>query len=223
MMNKNVDFSKWNLLLSQTEIKYESYDGTCKLTGNARISTPEDLAEFERKNEIVLPQGYKEFCQTFGDGEFGYTQFAINIPGQEEDEDIKYVRKAIIDTYHDIKELGINNSFQYGISPDFRRMLESSYRFGTGQGYLHFIFDLTSYSDLDLSYDIYAVSCDLPSSINFLCRDFFDFIKYFCLGDRFELEFPHLLGVEYDEDDDDPISQPGTFFPCFLSLESEDS
>ena len=223
-MNTVTDLNKWNLLLEQTEIKYESYDGNYQLTGNAKTSTTEDLTKFEKTNRIILPQEYKEFCQVFGDGEFGYTQFAINIPGQQEGEEIAYVRQTMIETYQDIKESVVSGSFRYGISTDARSKIENSYRFGTGQGYINFVFDLTSYSEIDLSYDIYAFKCDSHPSHIFLGRDFFEFIKDFCLGERAELEFPDFFVFEYDDDeDDDPISKPGTFFPCFLSLESEDS
>jgi hypothetical protein len=221
-MTITTDINKWNSLLAQTTIKYESYDGTHKLTGAVRTSTSEDLARFEAESEILLPHGYKEFCQVFGDGEFGYTQFAVNIPGQKEDQDIITVRTLMIETYCDTKELDPSGNIKY-ISQNALSRIENSYRFGTGQGYLHFIFDLTSYSETNLSYDIYAVKCDSNPSITFLGRDFFYFIKNYCLSNRLELSFPHLLGVEYDEDDDDPISQSGTFFPCFLYLESDKS
>ncbi len=63
------------------------------------------------------------------------------------------------------------------------------------------MFDLSSYSPKDLSYDIYGMNCDTLNYSNqestginyFLGRSFFRFIKEICIEDKASLECPELL------------------------------
>jgi hypothetical protein len=204
--------NKWSLLLRQIKFGNDKHEYDISNSASyLRTVELEYLNEFEQKNGITLPQEYKIFCQVFGTGAFGCSGFCIYTPDLEEN--IKCVRTEMIDSYHDMY-----TNQRYDISDEARHTIENSYRFGVGQGYIEFIFDLKSYNDLDLSYDIYVLYCSANGSSRYLGRDFFVFVRDYCLGKRAELEFPGFF-YSHDEDSEDPTSQPGIFFPETLELE----
>ena len=62
--------SDWQKLLEQIEVKKD------RLT----LATKEEFLEFEERTGIILPAGYKEYCQIFGQGQIGYNVIDIYIP-----------------------------------------------------------------------------------------------------------------------------------------------
>lgn len=202
----NSEVVKWKLLLQETEVIYEWTD---RLT----FISYEDLVKVEKENNMLLPQGYKDFCHIFGPGRFGRNQFKIKITGVEEGEDIEESRQLMIDSYSDIYVNGMQS-----ISREAKEFIENSYEFGQGDGYKSFVFDLSSYNNKDNSCDIYVFYCCMNGYYRYICRDFFEFIKDFCLSNRAELDFSDIFDFRLREDIDDPMLRYGTFspFPLFL-------
>jgi hypothetical protein len=62
--------SKWKLLLDQTEVKYRWKD-------HLLTRSSEQLLEFESQAKLILPTGYKEYCQIFGSRRFGINCFTL--------------------------------------------------------------------------------------------------------------------------------------------------
>ena len=62
--------SDWQKLLEQIEVQKDS------LT----LATEAEILEFEKRNGIILPAGYKEYCQVFGQGQIGNAVIDIHIP-----------------------------------------------------------------------------------------------------------------------------------------------
>ncbi|NJN87294.1 MAG: hypothetical protein HC881_14565 [Leptolyngbyaceae cyanobacterium SL_7_1] len=44
------------------------------------VFSEDELRQFEAETNILLPQSYKEFCQAFGEGEFGNNFIQISYP-----------------------------------------------------------------------------------------------------------------------------------------------
>lgn len=168
---------QWRCLLAQTEIIYEFSE-----PGQLLILSAEQLSEFEGQAGVVLPSAYKEFCQVFGSGVFGRTNFKIHSP------DLKDVEGQLASNQH-IMEVAKG---AYSYPEHVQQLLDAAYLFGWGEGYVIFFFDLRSYSDTDKSYDIYGI-CDAVKPVYNLGRDFFAFIRDVCLGDRAMEEFSELV------------------------------
>ncbi|MBV6624917.1 MAG: SMI1/KNR4 family protein [Rivularia sp. (in: Bacteria)] len=48
--------------------------------GNLTLATNEEIIAFEERTGIILPEGYKEYCQVFGAGEIGNGVIEIHNP-----------------------------------------------------------------------------------------------------------------------------------------------
>jgi SMI1 / KNR4 family (SUKH-1) len=194
----NLDIYKWlNLRTQHIEVVMGDY------ANRMELATLAEIKDFENHTHITLPREYKEFCLVFGHGIFGITHFDIEcLP--------RYRVLGIQDRWSVAGRLEFNQTeilnFKRGCewTSTIEKTFESALVFGEGD-YKDkcFLFDLNSYSEEDLSCDIYGLFCSGVSggSIShehtgvsyFLGRSFFDFVKNICIGDRAQLECPKLL------------------------------
>ncbi len=76
------------------------------------------------------------------------------------------------------------------ITPDeekailLNKLLNHGYPFGDTTNGDRFFWDLTSYNEVDQSYDIYWIPDENAIHITYIGRDFFEFISEFCLGQK---------------------------------------
>ncbi|BAY13038.1 SMI1/KNR4 family protein [Calothrix sp. NIES-2098] len=190
------DLKKWKFLLAKLEV-------ILQCTRSLSTLNAIQLLDFESRSCLVLPEGYKEFCQVIGSGRFGQNMFFIEVPDIENSEEQLLSNEIIIDACKD--------SYQW--STEIQELLKHAYLFGGGDFYVSFIFDLRTYSQQDKSYDIYGVSCQTGFSC-YLGRDFFEFVCEICVGERAKKDFPELLvGVPKNFDRDNPVYRSKTFVP----------
>jgi SMI1-KNR4 cell-wall len=164
---------KWKSLLADTQIDY-------KWTNQLFPQSPEQLSNYENQVGFLLPSEYKEFCQVFGYGTFTKYWITLECPDLEDIE-------PHLDTIAAIK------CSSEDLSEDLSGLLDSAYIFGTGDGFIFFLFDLRTYSGIDKSYDIYVLDDEHLSSLHYLGRQFFDFVQEMCTGERTFSEFPALI------------------------------
>lgn len=224
----NDDLTKWRSLLSQLDLNLECFCGPNYLQYPDPVSTLNEaeledfvsqqglvwpkgclptlteaqLKDFESQAGFILPQGYREFCQVLGAGGFGLGNFFINYPDIDNIEGDLDENEALLESCKDSSLW----------SSEVKELLDNAYLFGGGGGLVAFVFDLRTYNEQDSSYDIYGIKCDS----NFTCylgRDFFEFVRDICIGDRAQKEFPELLlGGLLDFEKDDPRYKSTTFF-----------
>lgn len=177
------DLEKWITLLTQIEV-----------IGEPSPLSAEQLLYFELRAGVTLPSGYKEFCQVFGDGVFGRNMFSIECPKTED------VKGQLISHAEIIAACKFAKSAsEYPL--EIKILLDSAYLIGFGEGYVLFVLDLRTYSESDQSYDIYAF--DDNGHFYKVGRDFFEFVRDFCMGTKAEEDFPELLkGLPVDLEED---------------------
>jgi hypothetical protein len=171
----------WRNLLAKLDIE-----------GNPDISSPEEILEFEQIAGFTLPEQYKEFCMVCGGMFFDKTELEIFQVGFYD-----------IQTYleEDLEKRSIcidSNDGQY----EMQELVENSRHFGLGNGYTFLRWDLRTYSENDKSYDIYVVrdwGNGTMDALN-LGRDFYRFIKDYCIGQKINREFAEILSLEVDSD-----------------------
>lgn len=141
--------------------------------GEAPTSSEAELLEFEAKTGIILPFGYKEFCQVFGSGMFGHFVGIAGEPSMElSREFIGYLKSAL----NSLKE-----SESHLDTEPLEDLLDSALIFGGTSRQEHFLWDLRSYRESDQSYDIYLVRLN-SERFYLVGRDFVEFVRDFCLG-----------------------------------------
>lgn len=196
MASKNLE--KWKLLFNQVEVLLE-------YTAGPSILNEAQLLDFESRASLILPEEFKEFCQVFGDGKFGSNMFFIEIPDIEDVKGQLISNEIILDS--------CKGSFSW--SSEVKELLESAYLFGGGDNFVSFIFDLRTYSEQDKSYDIYGVACRAGLT-RYLGRDFFEFVRDFCIGEQAK-EVPELLvKVPPEFVEGDPLNNRLCFGKVFL-------
>jgi hypothetical protein len=188
---------RWKRLLENIEVT-EDDSGT-------EILSCASLLSIEAKEKIVLPEGYKELCQTLGTGLLA-ERVRIFCPTKKyiesERSRLSYAIKRIIE-YAEIDLLRNTDRDQKIIS-----LLESAFTFGDlYNAYYSLIWDLRTYDKSDDSYDICYINCDTPevSEPILLGRDFLEFIESFCYGskpynllpDMFENLLPHEIKTTF--------------------------
>jgi hypothetical protein len=198
-MNQKPD--EWRQLLSTLKIDYYDRKGSsdCQLSTLSRS----ELEHFERESQIILPAEFQQYCLIFGSGIFGYSEFQIIAPNINEVSRFIESNKIIIEAC-EASEHWTQQS---------REILHNSYLFGYGPGEVDFLFDLRTYSSSDQSYVIYGIECYSGYQHNF-GRDFFAFIRDYCIGKRADDDCPELLVGRYaHEDVNDPRSKEKYFVP----------
>lgn len=154
---------KWQNLLAQLEIIENQGWG---------IWSEERLLAFEAKTGIILPAGYKEFCQIFGSGMLGY-DMRISYPNLlESDLTAASLKDSLDSVAQNVPNLA-----------EIQKTLDSAFFFADNSN-AHLVFwDLRTYSESDRSYDIYITYLDcFEGEFYQIGRDFFEFVRDFCLG-----------------------------------------
>ena len=158
----------WLNLLAQIEI--------IELPSGSDIWTQEELSQFEKETDIILPQNYKEYCQVFGSGQFGdYMTIYAPYPylSSMSLENIKEEIVEFPEPQHG-KKMNVES---------LNELLNSAFVFGTNSICDIAFWDLRTYSDSDRNYDIYFANSDyFGGDIYLLGRDFYEFVRDFCLG-----------------------------------------
>lgn len=163
---KKVTLQKWQALLMQLEA--EERLGCI----GQDIRTEAELQRFETETSIVLPDGYKEFCQVFGTVIFG-DYVTVFCP------DISYSVSKINSLKFGL-ELQVSNEVALD-EEAITNLLNSSFVFGDTQKGDYILWGLKTYSDLDKSYDIYLISVNDMDGVYQVGRNFFEFVCDFCL------------------------------------------
>lgn len=191
---------KWEQLKNNVEVTLQMTEGILPLN-SSQIET------FESQSKILLPLGYKEFCMVFGEGCFSAPNTCINCPST----DINQINSniEILDAYRSQIELFSNHENNLKDFSEILRLLDSSYYFGDTDGRALLIFDLRTYSNTDLSYDVYALDDD--GNYFLLGRNFFEMIQDLCLGTKIYDGFPSLFPLNYT----DYYQNKKTFIPTY--------
>jgi hypothetical protein len=164
--------AKWQDLFATIEI-IENIGDEIEIPSECEIET------FETQLGIVLPSDYKSFCNFFGTGGFT-SDLRIYCPPYLELSNI-----ALTAIKNEI------NMFPHGQSrfmdvDDIKKLLDSALLFGDTSCADIFFWDLKTYNALDCSYDIYWADGDVfDGYIQKIGRDFFEFVRDFCIGDKF--------------------------------------
>ncbi len=167
----NYDLDKWRELLSHI-----------KLDGKTNPASIEELSRYEAETGFTLPKAYKEYCQVFGTGIFDHNSFSIDSP--------PWLLVGDMDMIEAFK-------YRYDYPVEVIHLLDSAHVFGTAPSYVLFFFDSRTYSEEDKSYDIYGIGDGL-NEVYKLSRDFFEFIRDYCIGTKAE-NFPELVvGIPSD-------------------------
>ena len=177
---------KWQKLKQQLEI----------VDCGKEIFTAQQLLNFETETNITLPLEYKKFYQVFGTGMFGEF-IGISCPTpywvKNSKQYLENIRNEIKYLYPE--EHGKNNMKAESVL----NLIDSVFVFGDDSGSFISLWDLRTYREVDKSYDIYWINWDsFSGDIYKVGRDFYEFVKYFCLGTRaFEI-LPKSIRPEPD-------------------------
>jgi hypothetical protein len=175
------------------------------------ICSEAEIKRVEKELGFEFPIGYKEYCRVFGSGSLGQGDapdfFRVYCPCcPPSSVDIRQTGHNLIGLKLDVK------ASEPIEDPDkaelLYRLLENGYAFADSDSADKFMWDLTTYSEEDQSYDIYWIPDEEAEAITFVGRDFFEFIDKFCLGAKWKMMFPE----EYFTDS--PVTQ-GRFFKAF--------
>ena len=181
-----------------TQDRWQSLVRELKVTGAAESScSGSDVKRLELELGVVFPVGYKEFCEVFGSGELGgfirvFCPCCTDVP-----EDVlntttlgSLQRSLGLEALE--QELSWETDRQSKGHPSvdstkfslLKRILPEAFAFGDDPNAQIYLWDLTSYNDLDQSCDIYMVPTDNLDGTTLVGRDFFEFVHDFCLGSR---------------------------------------
>jgi len=192
--------------------KWEAMSATLKIVQKSSLICSEaEIEQVEKELGFKFPAGYKEYCRIFGSGSLGQGDapkfFRVYCPCPSP-------------SSVDIRETGYN---LIGLKLDLdasepledaekakilHRLLENGYAFGDTDIADRFIWDLTTYREVDQSYDIYWIPDERVEEITLVGRDFFEFIDKFCLGTGLKIMFP-------EEDASDNPNAQERFFSDF--------
>lgn len=156
---------RWQALLTQLEVIDKS---------RQTKPTEADLLAFEAQTGIALPAGYKEFRQVFGSGTFGdFVNIYGGCPNVKLSEElIGFLRQSLERVAEWYRSLNIE---------PLESLLNSAFVFGGTSRAESFLWDLRTYNETDQSYDIYLARID-DSHVYLVGRDFYEFVRDFCLG-----------------------------------------
>lgn len=183
MNGSNID--KWRKLIDQLE-------------GNlpkGSLCTVEQIQKAEQDLGFEFPEGFREFCLTFGSGSFGVGEYpnefyiygVSDAVSRFDIRSIGYMLTGLKITY----DTGDLAEASMGVA---EHLLEYGYPFGSSPNGDSFLWDLASCTEHDHSYDIYWIPGDQENEIRQVGRDFYAFIDQFCLG----LGLKTMFDLEYD-------------------------
>lgn len=165
------NLDKWRELLSHI-----------KLNGKIKTASIEELSRYEMETGFTLPKDYKEYCQVFGTGIFDHNSFQIEAPPWRLMPDPDRIDAC-------------KNAYDY--PTEVVELLNSAHVFGIAESYVFFFFDSRTYSEEDESYDIYGIGDGL-NAVYKLTRDFFEFIRDYCIGTKAEKCSKLVVGIPSD-------------------------
>lgn len=199
--------------------KWETLLSSLSVTKRSELTCPEaQFAQAEAELGFRFPAGYTEYCRVFGSGSMGQGDapelFRIYCPCCPTSSfDIRR-------TGHDLIRLKLDLDASMPMDDRQKektllRLLESGYAFGDTDRADSFMWDLTTYSEADRSYDIYWIPDESIEESALVGRDFFEFVSEFCLGGGWKIMFP-------DEDGSDTPETTERFFNAFEERVGDD-
>lgn len=150
-----------------------------------------DIAEKELK--LKFPSGYKDFCRVFGAGMLN-NHVRLYCPYNSQSRfDIRnhlWQMEALQDELSSEKDR-FRKGIPCDVNDDLIKLLDRISINGitfadTGNANI-FIWDLYSYSETDQSYDIFMTTLDGLRNTELVGRDFYHFIKDYCLDKEFPI------------------------------------
>jgi hypothetical protein len=237
----NLELKKWEQLLAELDIDLQCFWGL-ELIYPGKVSTLDDqnLEAFAQSNEIndiafqffrmnqaelekfelkvgyKLPLEYRNYLQIFGEGRFGTEGFCIESPNI-------YDFNAFLEKNISILE-SCFGSFEINkrLTIEIQHLIKNAYIFGRTDDVI-LVFDLRTWSSNDQSYDIYGLN--FSSCCYFkIGRNFFEFVRDCCIGEKIKRNFPDLIFIDENEDDLEFNDKNNVFipFPDVRLLDCED-
>jgi hypothetical protein len=226
-----LELKKWEQLLAELDIDLQCF-WEPELIYPGKVSTldDEDLAAFAQSNEIndlalqfsrinqadlelfeseaghKLPSEYKKYLEVFGAGGFGLDGFRIDCPNVYNIDAFLGGNVSILESC--LETFKIDKKW----TSKLQGLLENSYIFGDGSNKVEFVFDLRTWSNIDQSYDIYGLNFSTCCFFQ-IGRDFFEFVRDCCIGEKIRREFPDLIYLGEREDDSELHSRSNVFIP----------
>jgi WD40 repeat protein len=159
---------KWLALINQLEV-IENAEGS-------EIWSEAELQKFEFEASIILPENYKEFCQVFGTGLFG-EYMRIYCPDS-------VICNLLLNSIKDeINKLAAPKYEKIFDFTSLAKLFDSAFVFGDTLSENVVFWDLRTYDEFDKSYDIYIANSDcFDGKVYKVGRDFYEFVRDFCLG-----------------------------------------
>ena len=162
--------NQWQSLFNQLEIIQTPY--------GEEFWSLEELNTFEDETGIILPVGYKEYCQVFGSGGFG-DFVGIYCPN------LNFSNVLLASIKNEILDFHDSQYEKMMDKESLINLLDNGLVFAGESCGISIFWDLRSYGELDKSYDIYWISGDCFSGdIYNIGRDFYEFVTEFCLGEQ---------------------------------------
>lgn len=152
---------------------------TLRFNGRRNASqnpTEEVISAFEQEHKVIFPSDYKEFCKLFGTGEAG-DWLRIYCPGDPRLLDNQEIFQSTI------RHINFASSGNNEVDDRKIDLLSNGFCMADDRGAHFLMWDLRTYREEDLSYDLYWVLWDGPESenfeddIKFVGRSFFKFIQ----------------------------------------------
>jgi hypothetical protein len=187
------DLERWIDLFNEFQVRCNPF-----------LSSEEDLQIFEAHIGFKLPKEYREYCQVFGTGMFYETIVVYDVcsSGFIYPWNPVYRMFCQLEDFKEALRVGYRRR-----NPEVLSMIDSWHIFGRRalSGTIFFIFDLSSYGELDQACDIYMVA-DSNLGVIKLGRSFYQFVCDYCIGSRLKEEFPDYFGdddIYEDENEKD--------------------
>jgi hypothetical protein len=167
--------------------EWEDLLNSLNLTGLACVSSEQEISEFEEKCGFKVPESYKNYCRIFGHGTFKDKDLAIYEIGP-----ISWIDAVILESFS-IREA----QFTDDELPLAIHLKDHGFYIGIAED-ICFFWDLGSCQSSDDEYDIYART-ESDNGLYKVGRNFFQFIRDFCIGQVGTRDFPGLIFLPTDE------------------------
>ena len=182
-----------------TQDRWRSLVRELKVTGAQESScTGSDLKRLEVELGVIFPVGYKEFCEVFGSGMLGgfVRVFCPCFPeglanGRNTSITLRALQRSLgLEALEQELSWEIDRQSKGHTRVDsakltlLKRILPEALPFGDDPNAHIYLWDRISYDELDQSCDIYMVPTDDLDGTTLVGRDFFQFVRDFCLGSR---------------------------------------
>jgi hypothetical protein len=179
----------WRTLLEELEVT--------GAPGSSCVSA--DLAQLEVELGITFPADYKEFCEVFGSGELGgFIRIFCPCSAATSERISENSLSSLVDLQgpsgldalkQELSwELG---RFNKGASTansarlsKLERILSAAFVFGDDPNAQVYLWDLSSFDQTRQTCDIYLIPTDDLLDATYIGRDFFEFVRDFCLGSK---------------------------------------